>query len=148
MRTPILATLTLLAACSSGSQSAGTATPAPASATTTAASGRCPLEVGTRVLSTEFTSAGERARITLQAGCVYWATTDVGGVTLQLRPRTSGTQLPYLGQLMSAGVQGGSTWEIRATIDGEYDIWATFSRNVRAVKLEVTVRGSTQPAPN
>ena len=85
------------------------------------------------------------ARITLRAGCLYWAITDVSGVLLQLRPRSSGTQMPYMGQLMGGGVQGGSTWEIRATIDGEYDIWATGAPSGRAVKLEVTVRGDNAP---
>ena len=97
------------------------------------------------MLSTEFSASGERARITFRAGCLYWATTDVSGVLLQLRPRSSGTQMPYVGQLMSGGVQGGSTWEIRATIDGEYDIWATGAPSGRAVKLEVTVRGDNAP---
>ena len=145
MRASPLITLAFVAACSSGSQG-GTATtsPAPASggAEASATSTACPLAVGTRVLSTEFTSSGERARVTLRAGCLYWATTDVGGIQLQLRPRTSGTQTPYIGQLMSGGVQGGSTWEIRATIEGEYDIWATGAPTGRAVRLEVQVRGS------
>jgi len=142
MRTPSLATLALLAACSSGTQ-AGTA------ATTTAAepagATTCPVAVGSTVLSTEFTSTGERALVELQAGCRYYATTDVGGIQLQLKPRTSGTQKPYIGQLMSGGVQGGSTWEIRATTSGEFNIWVTGSQAGRAVRLEVTVRGDNAP---
>ena len=138
-------TLVALAACSSGNQGT-TPAPAPASGGAQAApTTTCPIEVGTRVLSTEFSASGERARITFRAGCLYWATTDVGGVLLQLRPRSSGTQMPYVGQLMSGGVQGGSTWEIRATIDGEYDIWATGAPSGRAVKLEVAVRGDNAP---
>jgi len=145
MRVHSLLLLGLFAACSSGSQTNAPA-PAPAagggepSAVTT-----CPLAVGTTVLSTVFTSSGERAAITLQSGCLYWATTDVGGIQLQLKPRSSGTQLPYVGQLMSGGVQGGSTWEIRATISGEYNIWVTGAPSGRAVKLSVAVRGDNAP---
>ena len=145
MRNRLITALLALTACSSGGQ--GTApTPTPASGSAPAPTATtCPIEVGTRVLSTEFSASGERARITFRAGCLYWATTDVGGVLLQLRPRSSGTQMPYVGQLMSGGVQGGSTWEIRATIDGEYDIWATGAPSGRAVKLEVAVRGDNAP---
>ena len=145
MRSLLVTALVALTACSSAGQGAAPA-PAPASgdaAISTATT--CPLEVGTRVLSTEFSASGERARVTFRAGCLYWATTDVGGVLLQLRPRSSGTQMPYVGQLMGGGVQGGSTWEIRATIDAEYDIWATGAPSGRAVKLEVTVRGDNAP---
>jgi hypothetical protein len=106
----------------------------------------CPIEVGTKVLTTEFTSSGERARIQLEGGCRYWATTDIGGAQLQLRPRSSGTQMPYMGQVMGGGVQGGSTWEIRATTSGEYDIWATGTAAGRAVRVTVDVRGSLTPA--
>ncbi len=145
MRNRLITALLALTACSSGTQGA---TPAPASssgANAPVSATTCPIEVGTRVLSTEFSASGERARITFRAGCLYWATTDVSGVLLQLRPRTSGTQMPYMGQLMGGGVQGGSTWEVRATIDGEYDIWATGAPSGRAVKLEVTVRGDNAP---
>jgi len=146
MRTPQLALLALLAACSSGSQSGASPTPAPApGGTESAAATSCPLAVGTTVLSTSFTSSGERASVAFQAGCVYWATTDVGGVLLQLRPRSSGTQLPYVGQVMSGGVQGGSTWEIRASISGEYNVWVTGAPSGRAVKLTVAVRGDNAP---
>ena len=145
MRNLLAATLVALAACGSGSQGTTTAPAPSAGGTPASTTTSCPVEVGTRVLATEFSSSGERARITLRAGCVYWATTDVSGVLLQLRPRTSGTQMPYVGQLMSGGVQGGSTWEIRTTIDGEYDIWATGAPGGRAVKLEVTVRGDNAP---
>ena len=146
MRTSQLALLALLAACSSGGQGGASPAPTPASdgATPTAAT-TCPLAVGTTVLSTSFTSSGERAALAFRAGCLYWATTDVSGILLQLRPRSSGTQLPYVGQLMSGGVQGGSTWEIRATIDGEYNIWVTGAPTGRAVKLEVSVRGNNAP---
>ena len=146
MRAPSLVFLAVLAACSSGSQSDTASAPAPSAASVS--TGPCPTAVGTTVLSTEFTSSGERARVTLQAGCLYWATTDVGGIRLQLRPRTSGTQLPYVGQLMSGGVQGGSTWEIRTTIEGEYDIWVTGAPTGRAVRVTMTVRGSNTPKPN
>ena len=145
MRSFLITALVATAACSSGSQ--GTA-PAPAPASGGAqgpTATTCPIEVGSRVLSTEFSASGERARITFRAGCLYWATTDVSGVLLQLRPRSAGTQMPYMGQLMGGGVQGGSTWEIRATIDGEYDVWATGAPSGRAVKLEVTVRGDNAP---
>jgi hypothetical protein len=146
MRTPSLILAALLSACSSGSTSGTSPAPAPAAgAAEPTASATCPLAAGTNVLSTEFTSSGERARIVLEAGCLYWATTDVGGIRLQLRPRTSGTQMPYLGQVMGGGVSGGSTWEVRANIGGEYDIWATGAPTGRAVKLDVVVRGSLQP---
>lgn len=146
MRILRLVPLALLAACTSGSPSSASPTPAPASGgAESAAATTCPLAVGTSVLSTSFTSSGERASVALQAGCVYWATTDVSGVLLQLRPRSSGTQLPYVGQLMSGGVQGGSTWEIRATISGEYNVWVTGAPSGRAVKLSVVVRGDNAP---
>ena len=145
MRNRLITALLALTACSSGTQGA-TPAPAPSSGANGPVSATtCPIDVGTRVLATEFSASGERARITFRAGCLYWATTDVSGVLLQLRPRTSGTQMPYVGQLMGGGVQGGSTWEIRATIDGEYDIWATGAPSGRAVKLEVTVRGDNAP---
>ena len=149
MRTPMVLLFAALAACSSSSQ----VDPAPApgaapSGSQPAVATSCPTAVGTTVLSTEFTSSGERARVTLRAGCLYWATTDVGGIRLQLRPRTSGTQLPYVGQLMSGGVQGGSTWEVRTTIEGEYDIWVTGAPTGRAVRVTMTVRGSNTPKPN
>ena len=146
MRTPQLTFLALLAACSSGGQSGASPTPAPASGgAESAAAPTCPLAVGTTVLSTSFTSSGERASVEFRTGCLYWATTDVSGILLQLKPRSSGTQLPYVGQLMSGGVQGGSTWEIRATIDGEYNLWVTGAPSGRAVKLSVTVRGNSAP---
>lgn len=146
MRAPSLFCLALVTACSSGSQSGTAAAPAPTAAATS--TGPCPTAVGTTVLATEFTSSGERTRVTLKAGCLYWATTDVGGIQLQLRPRSSGTQLPYVGQLMSGGVQGGSTWEVRTTIEGEYDIWVTGAPTGRAVRVTMTVRGSNTPKPN
>jgi hypothetical protein len=137
MRIPMLVSLGLLAAGSASAQNpADTAkTPAPAAAA-------CPIEAGTTVLSTEFTSTGEKATVMLQAGCLYWATTDVGGIQLQLRPRTSGTQMPYIGKTMSGGgVSGGETWEIRVTTSGEFQVWATGQPRGRPVKLSVTVRG-------
>jgi len=145
MRAPQLAVLVLLFGCSSGTQGGSdpAITPSPSASATT-----CPITVGTTVLSTEFTSTGERARIDLVAGCRYNATTDVGGIQVQLRPRTSGTQLPYIGQLMSGGVTGGSTWEIRTTISGEYNIWVTGAPTGRAVRLSVTVRGDNAPKSN
>lgn len=144
----LVTALVVLTACSSGSQGAAPA-PAPASGGAQPATATtCPIEAGSRVLSTEFSASGERARITFRAGCLYWATTDVGGIRLQLRPRTSGTQLPYVGQLMSGGVQGGSTWEVRTTIEGEYDIWVTGAPTGRAVRVTMTVRGSNTPKPN
>ncbi|MEZ4413913.1 MAG: hypothetical protein R2910_13070 [Gemmatimonadales bacterium] len=145
MRTAYLAFLVLLGACSSGQQASTSAAPAPASDAEQVSATSCPIAVGTTVLSTEFTSTGERARIDLVAGCRYNATTDVGGIQLQLRPRMSGTQSPYVGQLMSGGVQGGSTWEIRATTSGEYNVWVTGAQSGRAVRLEVTVRGDNAP---
>ena len=140
MRHLALAVLGMLAACSPSSQGDTAATPAPSAG---ASDGVCPVEPGTSVLQTEVNNSGERRDITLQAGCVYWAETDVRGTTLQLRPRTSGTQLPYLGQLMSGGVQGGSTWEIRANTTGDYQIVVTGAPTGRAVRITVTVRGST-----
>lgn len=134
MRLGSLALLTLVAACGSSGQGSAPAAPAPA--------GACPLERGTMVLNTSFSSSGERAGIVLQPGCVYWATTDVGGVQLTLRPRVSGTAMPYMAQQMGAGVAGGVTYEIRANVGGEYEIWATGMRAGNPVKVEVTVRGS------
>ncbi|HEX5004153.1 MAG TPA: hypothetical protein VFV65_02500 [Gemmatimonadales bacterium] len=142
MRAPFPILLACLAACSSSNPPADTPAPAGAAAGAAAAAASCPIEQGTTVLATEFTSAGERADIALQAGCRYYAETDMSGVTIQLRPRTSGTQQPYVGRLMGGGVQGGSTWEIRATSSGEYQIWATGSTGGRAVKVTVTARGS------
>lgn len=142
MRTTTLAALALVAACSSGSQGTAPAAPAPASAEAPATTAACPLERGTMVLNTNFTNSGERAGITLQAGCVYWATTNIGGVQLTLRPRVSGTAMPYMAQQMGAGVAGGSTWEIRANVGGEYEIWASGLRAGTPVKVEVTIRGS------
>ncbi len=142
MRHYPLAALVLLVACSPSSQGDTTSTPAPAAA---AEGGACPLETGSTVLATEVNNSGERRDIALQAGCVYWAETDVRGVTLQLRPRTSGTQLPYVGQMMSGGVQGGATWEIRANTTGEYQLVVTGAPTGRAVRITVTVRGSTAP---
>lgn len=139
MRTLPMLLLAALSACSSHPSTPSTPTPE------ATATGPCPIEVGTTVLTTEFTSTGERADLSLTAGCLYHAETDVGGITIQLRPRTSGTQLPYVGRLMSGGVQGGSTWEIRATSTGEYQIWATGQPTGRAVKLTVTARGSVKP---
>lgn len=143
MRRTVLGTFVLLAAaCSSGSQgNLAPAAPAPSGAAPAAATS-CPLERGTMVLNTSFTNSGERAALTLQAGCLYWATTDVSGIQLQLRPRVTGTQRPYIGSLMGGGgVTGGQTWEIRATNSGEFEVWATGAPAGQAVKLEVTVRG-------
>jgi len=139
MRTSRLIFLSLLAACSSGSQSDTSAAPTPAQPAGVASA--CPVEAGTTVLATEFNSSGERAAVTLDAGCLYYAETDVGGITIQLRPRQSGTQMPYIGRLMSGGVAGGSTWEIRATITGEYQIWVTGAPSGRSVRVTVTGRG-------
>jgi len=136
-----LAALALLAACSPSGQGDTASTPAPAASEE---AGACPLEAGSTVLSTEVNNSGERRDITLQAGCIYQAETDVRGVTLQLRPRTSGTQLPYVGQLMSGGVQGGATWEIRANTTGEYQLVVTGAPTGRTVRINVTVRGSTK----
>jgi len=143
MRMPILVALTLLGASTAAAQN-DTTKPAAATAPTT-----CPIEKGTRVLATEFTSTGERADIALQAGCLYRATTDVGGIQLQLKPRTSGTQMPYIGKTMSGGgVSGGQTWEIRVTTSGEFQIWATGQPRGRPVKLEVDVRGNLPAKKN
>ncbi|HMU60856.1 MAG TPA: hypothetical protein PKA66_03665 [Gemmatimonadales bacterium] len=139
MRIPSLTALAVLAACSSGGQ-ADTA-PAPTTSPPTGVAAACPISAGTTVLATEFTSTGERAAIALEAGCLYHAETDVGGITIQLRPRQSGTQMPYIGRLMSGGVSGGSTWEIRATTSGEYQIWVTGAPSGRAVRVTVTSRG-------
>lgn len=140
MRMPILVALALLAASSAAAQNDTTKPAAPAT---------CPIEKGTRVLATEFTSTGERADIALQAGCLYQATTDVAGIQLQLKPRTSGTQLPYIGRSMSGGgVSGGQSWEIRVTTSGEFQIWATGQPRGRPVKLEVEVRGNLPAKKN
>ena len=137
MRIPILVTLALLGARTAAAQNDTTKPAAPAAPLT------CPIEKGTIVLSTEFTSTGEKAGIMLQAGCLYWATTDVGGIQLQLKPRTSGTQMPYLAKTMSGGgVSGGETWEIRVTTSGEFQVWATGQPRGRPVKLEVQVHGN------
>lgn len=137
MRSTPLIGLAVLVGCSSGGKA--DPTPAPASAPGVAAA--CPIPAGTAILATDFTSAGERADLTLEAGCLYYAETDVGGITIQLRPRLSGTQLPYVGRLMSGGVAGGSTWEIRATSAGEYQIWVTGAPSGRLVRVTVTGRG-------
>jgi hypothetical protein len=139
MRVAPLILLATLAGCSSANPPAST--PAPAGGDPAAASAGCPIEAGTTILATEFTSAGERTDIMLTAGCKYYAETDMSGVTIELRARTSGTQKPYIGRLMSGGVQGGSTWEIRATSTGEFQIWATGSTGGRAVRVTVTSRG-------
>lgn len=139
MRTASLILLTVLTACSSSGQGDTASTPAPSQPTGVASA--CPVSAGTTVLATEFTSSGERADLMLDAGCLYHAQTDVGGITIQLRPRQSGTQMPYMGRLMSGGVAGGSTWEIRATISGEYQIWVTGAPSGRAVRVTVTGRG-------
>lgn len=144
MRTPSVLLVAVLAACSSGTP--GATAPAPAAAPVgPTATADCPLVPGSTVLATEFTSTGERADITLTTGCLYWAETDVSGINIQLRPRTSGTQLPYIGRLMSGGAQGGTTWELRATNGGEFQIWATGAPTGRAVKLTVTARGPIKP---
>jgi hypothetical protein len=136
MRIPILVTLALLGAGTAAAQNDTTKPAAPAAPLA------CPIEAGTTVLSTEFTSTGEKATVMLQAGCLYWATTDVGGIQLQLSPRTSGTQMPYVARTMSGGgVSGGETWEIRVTTSGEFQVWATGQPRGRPVKLSVTVRG-------
>lgn len=139
MRIISLTALAVLAACSSGGQT--DTTPAPAASSPTGVASPCTVPAGTRILTADFTSAGERAAVILEAGCLYYAETDVGGITLQLRPRQSGTQMPYIGQLMSGGVAGGSTWEIRATITGAYQIWVTGAGSGRAVRVTVTSRG-------
>lgn len=139
MRVTPLILAAVLAGCSSSNPPASTPAPAGGAA---AATGSCPIEAGTTILATEFTSAGERADIGLTAGCKYYAETDMSGVTIQLRARTSGTQVPYIGRIASGGVQGGSTWEIRANSTGEYQIWATGSTGTRAVRVTVTARGS------
>jgi hypothetical protein len=139
VRISSLTALAVLAACSSSGQT--DTTPTPAATPPAGVAAACPISAGTTVLATEFTSTGERAAITLEAGCLYHAETDVGGITLQLRPRQSGTQMPYLGSLMTGGVAGGSTWEIRATITGEYQLWVTGAPSGRAVRVTVTSRG-------
>ncbi len=139
MRTASLALLAVLTACSSSGQGDTAAAPAPAQPAGTAAA--CPISAGTTVLAADFTSTGERAALTLEAGCLYHAETDVGGITIQLRPRQSGTQMPYIGRLMAGGVSGGSTWEIRATLSGEYQLWVTGAPSGRAVRVTVTSRG-------
>jgi len=137
MRIPMLVTLALLGAGTASAQNDTSKAAAPAAPLT------CPIEAGTTVLSTEFTSTGEKAGIMLQAGCLYWATTDVSGIQLQLKPRTSGTQMPYIATTMSGGgASGGQTWEIRVTTSGEFQIWATGQPRGRAVKLSVVVRGN------
>jgi hypothetical protein len=54
-------------------------------------------------------------------------------------------QQPYVGQVMTSGVQGGTTWEIRPSADGDYDIRSSGQSAGRAVRLTVTVRGPTPP---
>ena len=135
--------LLVLGACSSGSQ--GTAPQAPVPETA-AATGGCSLKSGTTVATYEFTSPQDRVRVSLLKGCLYWASTDQQGVRLDLRPRSSGMPAPYMGQVMSAGAQGGSTWEIRPAVDGDYDIRSSGQTGGRAVRLTVTVRGPTPPA--
>jgi hypothetical protein len=142
-RTTLLAaslSLLALAACSSGSKP--TETPAPAAATT---SGSCSLKAGTIVGRYEFTSAQQRYRASLVKGCLYWASTDQQGVRLDIRPRATGMQPPYVGQAMSAGAQGGVAWEIRPAVDGDYDIRSTGPSGGRPVQLTITVRGPVPP---
>jgi hypothetical protein len=140
MRNQLIAALLVLTACSSGSQGSTAAAPAPTG--TAQAAGTCPLEQGTMVLNTSFSNVGERAALNLRAGCIYWATTNVSGVKLALRARVTGTAMPYMAETMGAGVAGGSTWELRSSIDGEYEIWAAGMQGGNPVKVEVTVRGS------
>jgi hypothetical protein len=136
--------LLVLGACSSGSKA--TEPQAPAPETAAAATAGCSLKAGTTVATYEFTSPQDRVRVSLLRGCLYWASTDQQGVRLDLRPRSSGMQPPYMGQVMSAGAQGGSTWEIRPAVDGDYDIRSSGQTGGRAVRLTVTVRGPVPPA--
>jgi len=137
--------LLILGACSSGSKAKEPPAPEPETAAAATETG-CSLKPGTTVAIYEFTSPQDRVRVSLLKGCVYWASTDQAGVRLDLRPRSSGMQPPYVGQALSAGIQGGSTWEIRPAVDGEYDIRSSGQTGGRAVRLTVTVRGATPPA--
>lgn len=134
-----IATIAVLAACSHGGSTAGTESPTPAPAA--AAAGGCSLKPGTTVATYEFTSANDRVRVSLLKGCLYWASTDQPGVRLDIKPRTSGMQPPYVAQAMSAGTQGGVTYEIRPAVDGDYDIRSSGQSGGRAVQLTLTVRG-------
>lgn len=140
-----IAALATLAACSHSGGGAEPQAPAPAPASGASASSSCSLKAGTTIATYEFTSPQDRVRVSLLKGCLYWASTDQQGVRLDLRPRSSGMQPPYMGQLMSAGAQGGSTWEIRPAVDGDYDIRSSGQTGGRAVRLTVTVRGPVPP---
>jgi hypothetical protein len=137
------AALAVLTACSHGGGTGGTESPAPAPAT--ASAGGCSLKPGTTVATYEFTSANDRVRVSLLKGCLYWASTDQPGVRLDITPRTSGMQPPYVAQAMSAGTQGGVTFEIRPAVDGDYDIRSSGQSGGRAVQLTLTVRGPVPP---
>lgn len=141
-----IAVLATLTACSHGGSGGSTESPSPAAAPSATGAGGCSIKAGTTVATYEFTSPQDRVRVSLLKGCLYWASTDQQGVRLDLKPRSSGMQAPYMGQVMSAGAQGGSTWEIRPAVDGDYDIRSSGQTGGRAVRLTVTVRGPTTPA--
>ena len=133
--------LLVAVACSSGSKAAAPDSPAPETATSSSAPGSCSLKAGTTIATYEFTSPQERVRVSLVKGCLYWASTDQQGIRLDLRPRSSGMPLPYIGQVMGGGVQGGSTWEIWTSVDGDFDIRSSGQSSGATVRLTVTVRG-------
>jgi len=145
MRSPLIGGLALLAACSSSSQgNPAPATPAPtasAPATVTA----CPSKVGTAVPIQMV--AGEDPRLALEAGCVYVATLDVGGVLLRLYPRS--TVAPKLSVVqVSNGGEAGSTWEVRDAVDGSYGVKFTNVTRGRAVQMKMIVAGSDTVTPS
>lgn len=143
-----VATVGLLAlgACSSGSKATAPASPAPSNAAASGASGSCSLKAGTTIATYEFTSPQERVRVSLLKGCLYWASTDQQGIRLDLRPRSSGMPQPFIGPIMGGGVQGGSTWEIWTSVDGDFDIRSNGQNPGATVRLTVTVRGPVPPA--
>ena len=142
----VIAALATLTACSHGGGATAPQPPTPAAAPATAGPDGCSLKAGTTVATHEFTSSQERVRVSLLKGCLYWASTDQQGVRLDIKPRSSGMQTPYVAQAMSAGTQGGMTWEIRPAVDGDYDIRSSGPSGGRPVQLTVTVRGPVPQA--
>lgn len=145
MRSAFLGGLALLtAACSSGGQGNPAPAPAPMAAAPTAVT-TCPAAVGTAVPIQMV--AGEDPRLSLEAGCVYRVTLDVGGVLLRLYPRS--TVAPNLSviQLSNSG-EAASTWEVRYAADGSYGVQFKDVIRGRAVLMKMIVAGSDTVTPS
>lgn len=146
MRSVILGSFSLLlAACSSGSQAnPAPAAPAPSSAAPAAVT-TCPTAVGTAVPIQMV--AGEDPRLSLEAGCVYRATLDVGGVLLRLYPRSTVAPKLSVVQVGNSG-EAGSTWEVRYAADGSYGVQFKDVIRGRAVLMKMIVAGSDTVTPS